>query len=247
MAADLTLVGEVAAEAIVRTTLAGIGEGDTPFKQYSQAYQELIDSVGGKPQQTVNLRGLFYHKGQKRAKFRSEASRRKFREGRQAFIGIRFLMSRRARRLSGLGRRRGDIFDTLNRMKRDYERGRRGARAIAMFQAKTGVTRPARGIEDRLSEMSLDLIKVQATDFSIQIIYRPRSKSYMIRHNQGDAVMPQRKWFTLNKAAVKAAMLQVMTLVLEARAQQFNFDRTSAGRSARGIVSSLLSRKLTKD
>lgn len=90
MEPDLKLVGEVGAEAIVRTTLAGIGENDQSFAPYSPGYQALLDAVGGKPRQTVDLRGLFYKEGQTPKKYRSEKSRRREGEGRQAYIDAAF-------------------------------------------------------------------------------------------------------------------------------------------------------------
>lgn len=232
LAPDLKLVGELAAEAIVRTTLAGIGAGDTAFAPYSPAYQAMIDAVGGKPQQTVNLRGLFYHEGQKRVKYRSEARRQQFRADRQAYVNVRFLMSRRAQVLNREGRGASNIpladlireavnpgnprMPILSGFRTDTAR-----RGLALFTARTGVTRPARGVTDQLSEMSLDLISVvveaTAGAESLKIIYKPRKKAYMIIHNKGDGKIPQRKWFTLDKAAVKGAIIEGFRTIIKAR------------------------------
>src|SRR4051812_30237106 len=81
MGDDLKFVGEQGATAIIASTLAGVGEADSPFAPYSPAYKELIDSVGGKPRQVVDLRGLFYHSGQKRSR-----SKKNLGQGRRAFI-----------------------------------------------------------------------------------------------------------------------------------------------------------------
>lgn len=190
MAPDLKMVGQAGAEAIVRTTLAGIGEDDQGFTPYSKAYQEVVDAVGGKPQGGVNLRGLFYHGGQKRKRYRSEAARLREREGRQAFVSVTF--GTRGLMLGGQG-------------------------LLSSFTARTGVTRPARGVTDPLSEMSLDLIRVDATHDSISLRYVPRSKPYMIRHHNGDSKMPRRPWFTLKRAACVAGMHKVLRLVVRAR------------------------------
>lgn len=88
---DLKLVGEAGAEAIVRTTLAGIGEDDKPFASYSPAYQATLEAVGGKARQTVDLRGIFYHEGQARKQYKSERSRQKEREGRRAYTSVAFV------------------------------------------------------------------------------------------------------------------------------------------------------------
>lgn len=240
---DIKLVGEVAAEGIIRTTLAGIGEGDQPFAEYSQAYKELIESVGGKPQQTVNLRGLFYHAGQKRVKFKSEKRRQLFREGRQAFVGVRFTLARRARKSAaavGANKAGGNIFKTLGKMGGKA----RGPKGIALFTARSGITRPTRGVTDPLSEMSLDLIKVTATVDKLTITYTPRVKPYMIFHQEGRTPQPMRKWFTINRAAVRAAMLRTMQMCLESRALQFNLPKSSAIQSGRGIVGEAIRQQL---
>jgi hypothetical protein len=83
---DLAEAGKAAAVAIVQSTLAGIGAGDQPFAPYSESYQKLLDSVGGKPQGTVNLRGVFLHSGQKNPNFRSAERRRLSGADRRAYI-----------------------------------------------------------------------------------------------------------------------------------------------------------------
>src|SRR4051812_20485275 len=193
---DLELVGRLAAEAIVRTTLAGIGEGDTAFPKYSAAYQALIDAVGGKPQQTVNLRGLFYHTGQKRVRFRSEKRRQQFREGRQAFIGVHFALSRRAQRQTRAYNKAGgrSLASLLAKAVSRTQPRTKSAKGLAVFTAKTGITRPAKGVTDPLSEMSLDLIKVVAQTDLLKIIYKARKNGYMVAHNRGEGKMPLRKW-----------------------------------------------------
>ena len=154
-AEDLKEAGEAARDEIVRTTLAGIGAGDAPFKPYSPAYQERLDAVGGKPQQTVNLRGVFYPPGQgprpRKSDLASPAAtaaweKRMLKKGalRRAFVSVTA-----------------------------------GGRT---FQAKTALTRPAMGLVDRLSEMSADLITVQTTDDSLTLVYSPRARDYMVAH-----------------------------------------------------------------
>jgi hypothetical protein len=247
---DLELVGKLAAEAIVRTTLAGIGEGDQAFVPYSKAYQAIVDAVGGKPQQTVNLRGLFYHSGQKRVKFRSEARRQQFREGRQAFVGVQFTLSRRAQRLTRAYRKAGG--STLAAMLHAAvnERGSTGGRrskfasinklrglpslpaapkGLALFTARTGITRPAKGVTDPLSEMSLDLIKVVVANEQMKIIYHARKRGYMVTHNNGEGHMPRRKWFSLDNAAVRAAILRGFEIILKARILRAQLNDVQSG------------------
>lgn len=194
MGEDLKFAGEAAAEAIVVTTLAGIGEGDAPFAPYSRAYQEVLDAVGGKMRGTVDLRGIFYHAGQKRVRYRSEARRRQYREGRQAYIRVAF----------------GNL----------------------SFTARTGVTRPAKGIIDPLSEMSRDLISVVATDYNLKITYTARSEPYMIAHQEGSGRAPKRVWFTLNKTKVREALLSSIRTAIAARVNWFNRPQMEAAKHA---------------
>jgi hypothetical protein len=186
MGEDIKFAGEQAATAIVQTTLAGIGENDQPFAPYSKSYTETIQAVGGKPGQVVNLRGLFYHEGQKRY-----AGKRQMGQGRRAYIGVGFLA-----------------------MSKEGLEG--GATAVRFF-AQTLETRPQRGITDKLSEMSLDLIKIEVEDTRLRLSYEPRKDPYMIYHQNGEGRLPQRKWFTANKAAVKAALVDSMTVAIQAR------------------------------
>lgn len=210
MAPDLKLVGETGAEAIVRTTLAGIGEDDEAFAPYSRVYQEIIEAVGGKPQQTVNLRGLFYHEGQQRKRYRSDASRQREGEGRQAYIGVRF----DARTLDSQAA---------------------GGRAQIDFTARTGVTRPQLGLTDPRSEMSLDLIRVESTDDSLSIIYSPREKPYMVSHQTGSGNAPARPWFSVRKRAVWEAMHATMATIIKSRGQWFN-DHSQGGNPPRVVM-----------
>lgn len=180
---DLQEVGEVAADEIVRATLAGLGEFSVPFKPYSKGYKELIESVGGKPNGVVNLRGLFWH-DQKKKRRVSKTSLSKG-GGRRAYIWV------------NVGGRR--------------------------FLARTKITRPQRGLIDPDSEMSRDLIeiKVVAKD-KIKLIYRPRKpgESYMIDPHQ-----QTRKWFTIERQSVRAAIVDTMRRLLEARVLAFNQQR----------------------
>lgn len=194
---DLELLGELMARAIVQTTLAGIGAGDSPFTAYSKKYQELLDHVGGKPQQTVNLRGVFYHEGHgpKPRKFKSIKDQAKWERGmlrkgalRRAYIAVSF-----------------------------------GGKS---FTAKTPMTRPALGLNDPESEMSLDLIKPVCTDKRLTLRYTPRETPYMIRHQNGDGAMPKREWFTGNKGAVWQGFLTGFREVIRARALWFNTHET---------------------
>jgi hypothetical protein len=91
----LPLVGEVARDEVIRTTLVGIGKGDAPFKPYSPSYQALIDAVGGKPGGVVNLRGIFVKKGAKQFRFKDAAREAKRQRraltrgaGRRAYVQI---------------------------------------------------------------------------------------------------------------------------------------------------------------
>lgn len=190
MRPDHQFIGEAAAVAIVQTTLAGIGAGDAPFAPYSASYKELIDAVGGKPRQTVDLRGLFYHDGQKRS--RSKQNRG---QGRRAFVTRAFAI---------------------------FPQGGHDNRLIS-FQAKTAETRPQRGLTDPLSEMSLDLIHVEATDDGLTVFYEPRQHDYMLAHQE------TRPWFSANKSAVRAAIASAVQTVIGARVQWAN-DHAQSGR-----------------
>jgi hypothetical protein len=201
MAPDFKRVGEVGAEAIIRTTLAGIGEADQPFAPYSPRYLEQIDAVGGKPQNTVNLRGLFYPPGT--APDLSKLSKRKrnaiFKRGggRRAFLGVSFVFKSKG---GGLG-------------------------GIRSFTGMTKLTRPQLGLTDPLSEMSLDLITVSATANTLRIVYNVRKTPYMIYHQEGAGRNPRRPWFSANKAAVAAAMGEALKVLLAARVQRWNAGR----------------------
>jgi hypothetical protein len=155
------------------------------------------------------MRGIFYHEGQKRKRYRSETSRQRERADRRAFVSVAF-----ASRALNLG----------------------GAGVGAAFTARTAVTRPALGVRDPRSEMSIDLIHVTATDRKITIEYRPRKDSYMIAHQEGKVRgAPKRVWFTADKRAVWAGMLSVIKLALRARAARFNGEgeeSTGAGSDA---------------
>lgn len=229
MAPDIRLVGEVAAEAIVRTTLAGIGANDEPFAPYSPAYKAMIEAVGGKPQQVVNLRGLFYHAGQKRVTFKSEKQRQRFREGRQAFIGVRFALRNKAKQ-------------RLFRAVTGEGRAGKPLRQAA-FTARTGITRPARGVTDPLSEMSLDRITVEATDTRLTLTYTPRAKDYMVGHNNGTGRAPQREWFSFNKQAVLHAMMHVLAECMAARSLQFDLSGDAKIKSGRAVAGDIIRRR----
>jgi hypothetical protein len=87
------------------------------------------------------------------------------------------------------------------------------------FLARTKLTRPQKGLTDAESEMSVDLIsvKVQEKSQSVRIVYVPRREKYMIFHQE------TRKWFTLNRANVRGAIVEAMRRLLEARI--FAFQR----------------------
>jgi hypothetical protein len=184
LAHDLEAVGEVAKEGIVSTTLAGLGPDDSAYQPYSDSYQKLIDSVGGKPQGTVNLRGIWLAKGDKNPRFRSAERRR----------------------LSGAGRG-------------SYVTVTAGGRT---FQARTPITRPALGIEDPRSELSVDLISLECDDNKLVIRYNPREQEYMLYHQAGSGKLPQREWFTLKRTAIQAAMRHMLETAFNARVARFN-------------------------
>lgn len=171
---DFEEVGEAAADLIVSTTLAGIAEDDQPFQPYSAGYQALIDSVGGKPGQVVNMRGLFYHDGQKRSRGKVDRG-----QGRRAYI--------------------------------DVQAGGRS------FTAMTPETRPQRGLNDPLSEMSRDLFSVEATHTGVAIAYDARENDYMLTHHYGEGKMPQRKWFSVKKAAITSAIEKTLEAMMAER------------------------------
>lgn len=190
MSTDLQDAGEVGADQIIVTTLAGIGEDDQQFASYSEAYLEEINAVGGKPRGNVDLRGLFYKDGQKRYRGKKDLG-----QGRRSYI---------SRAFNALGKK-------------------------VAFQARTKETRPQRGVEDKLSELSRDLITVEATDDLLRLIYDPRESPHMIAHQRGENGMPKRVWFTLRKKAVWEAMVSRFKQGLIERIAIFN-----AGGSARG-------------
>ncbi len=199
MAEDLEHVGTIGAEAIVQTTLAGIGEDDQPFAPYSQQYAALLASVGGKQRGVVDLRGIFLHDDQTL-------------EPKRKLKGEQLAKWKENRRRQGAFRQA-------------YVRVTVGGRT---FIARTKQTRPQVGPTDPLSEMSLDLISVKATDSKLTIMYTPRSKEYMIYHQHGEGKNPQRLWFTARKAAVERAMINALKLCIKARVQWFN-DHNSGG------------------
>jgi hypothetical protein len=205
---------------------------------------------------------LFYHKGQKRVKFRSEARRQQFKEGRQAFVGVRFTLSRRAQRQTRAYRKAGGStlaallhqavntthapggrarskFASVNKL-RGLPAAFSGPKGLAIFQAKTGITRPAKGVTDPLSEMSLDLIKVVVANEQMKIIYHARKNGYMVVHNNGEGHMPRRRWFSLDKAAVKAAILRGFEIILKARLIRAQMDAVPqpgpVGPAAEGVI-----------
>ncbi|HLL88759.1 MAG TPA: hypothetical protein VK324_05610 [Tepidisphaeraceae bacterium] len=193
MEEDLTAAGEAGADAIVQTTLAGIGEGDRPFAPYSASYGQTIDAVGGKSRGTTDLRGMFYPPGT------GPTPPRNTKGGLAAW--------EKRQRAKGAGRR-GYVAVTV-------------AQGARTFHARTAVTRPQRGLTDPLSEMSRDLVRVEAEGSTLRIIYEPRARKHMIYHQQGDGV-PRRVWFTADKAAVRGGMVAVVGVALKARAAWFN-------------------------
>jgi hypothetical protein len=90
---DLEVAGEAGADAIIQTTLAGIGVNDQAFRQYSKSYLEQIEAVGGKPSGVVDLRGIFFAKGgnlNKRGISKGFSKRARSRgAGRQAYVFIK--------------------------------------------------------------------------------------------------------------------------------------------------------------
>jgi hypothetical protein len=188
------LVGEVARDAIVQTTLAGIGEGDSSFAQYSKLYQEQLDAVGGKPSGVVDLRGIFV-KDQRYGKTRTRRFKNPTREAARV---------KRAR-ARGEGRQ-AFVLVTIGK---------------TSFIARTKVTRARKGLLDPESEMSTDLIRIIAMPNGIRLEYRPRHESYMINHNEGDGVV-KREWFSVNKTPVKAAVSSTLATIFRALIRSFN-------------------------
>jgi hypothetical protein len=191
---DLKLVGQIGVEEIVRTTLAGIGENDQPFKQYSKSYAEQIAAVGGKASGVVDLRGIFYHgaKGSPKVKAQEQRILRALKTGKATLQG------------KGAGRR-GIVTITL------------GGKT---FNVRTRLTRPRLGLLDPASEMSIDLITVKVTkDHKIKFTYKPRraDEAYMIDPHQ-----TQRPWFSLNKTGVREALVFALKQVFKLRVAAFN-------------------------
>jgi len=83
---DVKEAGSIMADEIVRTTLAGIGDGDQPFREYSPAYRALIESVGGKASGVVDLRGVFEKRAPKGGEYSRTARSRG--AGRRAYVEI---------------------------------------------------------------------------------------------------------------------------------------------------------------
>lgn len=87
------------------------------------------------------------------------------------------------------------------------------------------VERPSRsrsGIYDPNSEMSRDLIHVEATGNSVRLRYRSRNDPYMFYHNQGIGNLPRRPWFSMNKTDVKGAAFEVLRERWRERIGKFN-------------------------
>lgn len=183
---DLELAGKAGTEAVIRTTLAGLGEDDQPFQGYSASYQRQLDSVGGKAQGVVTLRGVFEHSDATRGQRQSNRDRRNVKRG---------------------AGQRGTVTITT------------GGRT---FQARTAITRPQRGVTDPQSEMSLDLLKVEATDTKLTIRYEPRKQPYMIYHQRGEGKNPRRPWLSAKKEAVWGGMMSIVKAAIKARARWFN-------------------------
>lgn len=193
---EMKIAGEAAADEIVRTTLSNKADGDKPFAEYSKSYQELLDAVGGKPSGHVDLRGVFLPKG-KRQRTPKGVSKNLLQKG---------------------GGRKAYIFITV-------------AKGKKTILVQTRQTRARQGLEDKNSEMSRDLITVvafpgiKAEHQRVKLIYRPRRKNYMIVHQRGEGKMPQRKWFSVNKIAVRTAAIATMKHLFAARVAEFNAGR----------------------
>jgi len=188
------LVGEAAANAIVQTTLAGIGEGDAPFAPYSESYQAQLDAVGGKPSGVVDLRGIFV----KDSRYKKGRTRR-FKDATKEAARVKRARARGEGRIAFVQVTIGD----------------------RSFIAQTKATRARKGLVDQQSEMSADLIHVLATPNGIRLEYRPRHDSYMVNHNEGDGV-PKREWFTVQKTPVKAAVSATLVTIFRALIRSFN-------------------------
>lgn len=152
----IPLAGEVVRDGIIQTTLVGIGDGDTSFKPYSKAYQQLIDAVGGKPNGGVDLRGIFLKQGYKGGKVR------KFKNAQREAARQRRALAK------GIGRV-------------GYVQVTAGGKS---FIVKTPPTRQRRGLIDPQSEMSADLIKITAQKTGFRLDYVPRQFDYMQKHNE---------------------------------------------------------------
>lgn len=118
--------------------------------------------------------------------------------------------------------------------KKDLGQGRRGKSKVKFSTGKevtfttTQETRPMRGVTDPLSEMSLDLIHVDAKDDQVKVYYEGRQKDYMVSHNRGDGKLPRRTWFTARKSAIAAVIRDTFNKLIAARVQRF----MRTGRSA---------------
>lgn len=234
---DLEFVGQALIEPIITSTLAGIGEDDQPFAPYSRRYLDLINAVGGKPGGVVNLRGIFYPKWA-----RGKANPRNILKAERRLAALRArsgVFDRAQSRLQG----------TINRIRRQgglrqaftglafvaggstpgdpAEAQIRGR--IRVFQARTQITRPQLGQIDPLSELSADLIRVRVQGFRITLTYRPRRSPHMIAHQEGNAHLPKRKWFTPRKTLVRTTLSKAAELVIKAKVAAFNRQTSTLG------------------
>jgi hypothetical protein len=83
----LTIAAEATADAIIETTLKGIGENDQPFAPYSASYAEFLERTGAKPTSPVNLRGVISSK-------RGRGNKIKLRKNNDGIIDVESEMSR---------------------------------------------------------------------------------------------------------------------------------------------------------
>lgn len=206
----LPIVGEIARDEIVRSTLAGIAEGDAAFTPYSKGYAELTEAVGGKTSGVVDLRGIFVHSGTTKAK-------KEIRRKGLGNIKVFDTPEKRAR-----------LAKEANRQKRLLRKGgfRQAYVRVTIsgksFFAKTAFTRPRRSLEDTDSEMSTDLIKVTTNATGIKLVYSPRHTEYMIWHQEGEGKLPKRVWFSVEKANVKGAVQGALSQMFQALIADFN-------------------------
>jgi hypothetical protein len=91
-----------------------------------------------------------------------------------------------------------------------------------VIRVTTRQTRARKPTLDPQSELSTDLMHVEADRKSAKVFYKYRVKGYMLIHQRGEGRMPMRKWFSLKKRSVRAAVFGTLKVLWAARCAEFN-------------------------